>query len=192
MARLAALQRGQQGAKAPKPLLAPAALEATFARQRQQEHQRAQLTSFYQEQKTYDAQARNAERVEARVHQRQAVAAAQEAAQAAAAQEAERLAQAARARVAEEQQLAAELERRIRHSDRHSKEVQLLLQRSDEIRRLKEQLLVAEVGRQTAPRSPAALYRHIGCCIPSGSHYVKQTKAAKRLCFCPALCTVCR
>lgn len=61
--------------------------------------------------------------------------------------QAEKLQQLAKQRLLEEKQLAAELERHTWESEKQSKEIQLLANRSDEIRKLREQLRIAEVIR---------------------------------------------
>lgn len=82
--------------------------------------------------------------------------------------QAEQLAELARVRVAEEQQLAAALERRLHESDRHTREVQLLLQRSAEIRRLKEALQVAEVRWVDKRGEGCSRGRHPASCAAVG------------------------
>ena len=99
---------------------------------------RQEVRRYYAEAKTLDVASRHAEKADSRAAQREQAEAAATEEQRIAAYRAEQLHAQAAARVAEEQALAAEMERRMRESQRTAKEVQLLLDRSAELRQLKE------------------------------------------------------
>ncbi|KAI7842034.1 hypothetical protein COHA_004235 [Chlorella ohadii] len=121
-------------------------LEARYERARQQESARQGIVAHLAEQRTIEAQARHREKVEAAAAARERQEKEYEQAQIAAWHEAQELQEMARWRLEEEQRAAAEAEAAAWEATRHQREVAALLERSAELRELKQKLQAAEVN----------------------------------------------
>jgi hypothetical protein len=121
-------------------------MEARHERARQQESARQEIKGYVAEQRTMEAQARHRDKLAAAAVAREAQEREFEEGQIAAWRAAQELQEAARQRLEQERQAAAEAEERGREAARHQREVQLLLERSGELRELKEKLRAAEVN----------------------------------------------
>ena len=121
-------------------------MEARHERARQQESARQEIKGYVAEHRTMEAQARHHDKVAAAAAAREAQEREFEEGQIAAWRAAQEQQEAARQRLEEERQAAAEAEERGREAARHQREVQLLLERSGELRELKEKLRAAEVN----------------------------------------------
>lgn len=121
-------------------------MEARYERQRAQEARNREIVGYVAEQRTMVAQAKHHDKLAAAAEAREVQERTYEAAQIAAWERHQALQEQARQRIEEEQRLAAELEEQNREQTKHQREIQLLLERSSDLRELKEKLRAAEVN----------------------------------------------